>query len=459
MFENDFFELRLLEIDNTSRNVKFNLVLLNKFTSGNIGFQISSDVINIEFNKYYYGRISTTNNTATNGTTVTGKKVCLTIVELERNPRDNIYYKANNSFELSEIKNFNVASFKSEYRNPLYDGILKCKNTCIGKTIDDLSTSEETLTNTISTLEMDFTFVKVGGSEEISISDMPLPPTTTQPASTENTESEPTEPVDTSVPPQYNTSEQEYSRDIEAIFNFLNEYKTYDTTESDNTTSSQAFTDVSLDKFKTVEKYNNTLPRRDNFNNYLFKSRDGFMNYTEGFTNSNIINLSELREFLTNRAVEYYRTLLANKDNIEGMIAFFHYQYIKEIKEQVDILINNEIQNGRCNSSASEPSPDASNHCLISNYFLDNTFNDTIKNILEGYVNIVFNPSFDTDGDSNTDLVNPLIKQLILNDATYGTQPFGINEEINNFINDLNENFGLNVNFTVNIKFIEIPSS
>ena len=115
------------------------------------------------------------------------------------------------------------------------------------------------------------------------------------------------------------------------------------------------------------------------------------------------------------------------------------------INQNVSEFIDNEIKNGRCNSLV-DSSTNSNNNCLISNYYMTESFNVMIKNLLKTYIETVFNTR--VDGKQNQ-----FIDQLIINDSTYNTEPYGINNEINNFINELINNYGLNIDFVVNIKY------
>lgn len=435
LFENKFFELRLYEMSAVNSIKKFNLYLVNKFTAGNIGFQIDSDVINIELNKYYFARISTTDE----GNSI--KKVCLTLVEMEMNPRNNIYYKAIGNFELSNIKDLNSNTFKEEYQtsDTPYDGILKCENTGIGRTIESLSQNSNTISNSIATLNMDFAFVGIGGGKKIGISDMPpLPPITT---------------TTTTVPPPINTpqatvysapAENSYNYDFDDIRDYLESIVNPQTS-----TNSQVETFTDIKKIKNIEEYNNTLQSKDNFNNYLFESKEGFEDYTEGFSNCKIIDLTSLKEYLGSKSLQHYTLYHNNRDNIQGMISLFHYQYVNHLNEIVTNFVNQEIESGRCESIGGS-SRNSNNHCLISNYYMAESFNIMIKNLLKNYIENVFNRKIEVNGQERQ---NPFIDQLIINYNTYNTEPSGINNEINTFINELINNHGLNLDFVVNIRY------
>jgi hypothetical protein len=449
LFENKFFELRLYELPTTNNRKKFNLYLVNKFTTSNIGFQIDSDIINIELNKYYFARISTTDESNNI------KKICLTLVKMDLNQRNNVYYKAVNSFELSSIKELNNDLYKEEYirRNEqtglieeiLYDGILTCENTGIGRTIESLSKDSNMISNTIATLNMDFAFVEIGGGKKIGVSDMPQPPVST---TTTTTLPPPPPPPPPATPPTENSYAYDFDDIREYLENIINPQSQNNTDEEE---SQEGFTDI--DKINNIEKYNNTLQPRDNFNNYLFESKEGFEEYTEGFTNCKIINLTDLNNYLINKSLEHYTSFHNNRNNIQGMISLFHYQYVSLINQNVSGFIDNEIENGRCESII-ESSTNSNNNCLISNYYMADSFNNMIKNLLKTYIEAVFNGKIEFQGQEKH---NPFIDQLIMNNDTYDTEPFGINNEINNFINELVSNYGLNLEFVVNLRYSNLP--
>ena len=280
LFENKFFELRLYEINNQSGSKKFNLYLVNKFTSGNLGLQIDSDIIDIVLNKYYFARISTTDDVNN------VKKVCLSLVELDMNSRNNVYYKKSGSFELSSVKELSSDSFNDEYSVQPYDGILKCENTGIGRTIESLSKDSNIISNTIATLNMDFSFVEIGGGKRIGVSEMPPQPS---PIQTTTTQSQPVNvPAATTFTSSVNKSYDYNFDDIRVYLQNIIAPQSQDN-----------FTDI--EKMNNINNYNNSLQTRDNFNNYLFESREGFEEYTEGFTNCKIIDLTALNNYLSNK--------------------------------------------------------------------------------------------------------------------------------------------------------------
>ena len=80
------------------------------------------------------------------------------------------------------------------------------------------------------------------------------------------------------------------------------------------------------------------------------------------------------------------------------------------------------------------------------------SFNTMIKDFLKTYIESVFNTR--VNGRQNQ-----FIDQLITNDSTYNTEPFGINNEINSFINELVNNYGLNLDFVVNIRYNNLTAS
>jgi hypothetical protein len=447
LFENKFFELRLIEINTQSSRKKFNLFLVNKFTASNIGFQIDSDIVNVELNKYYFSRISTT-DVGSDGI----KRVCLTLVEMDMNQRNNVYYKADGSFELSSIKDLNSESFNEEYQITPYNGILKCENTGIGRTIESLSKDSNTIGDTIANLNMDFAFVKIGGGKKIGISDMPPPPAST---TTTTTQPPPTNipSATASIPPAIYGYVYDFDDISDYLQNIINPQSQNNTDEEE---SQEGFTDIG--KINNIEKYNNTLQPRDNFNNYLFESKEGFEEYTEGFTNCKIIDLTALKNYLTSKSLEHYTSFHNNRSNIQGMISLFHYQYVNKINENVIDFINQEIQSGRCESIV-DSSTDSSNHCLISNYYMTESFNNMIKTFLKTYIESVFNTKIETVDENYEpqEIQNPFIDQLIMNNSTYKTEPFGMNDEINNFINELVNNYGLNLDFVVNIRYSNLP--
>ena len=82
------------------------------------------------------------------------------------------------------------------------------------------------------------------------------------------------------------------------------------------------------------------------------------------------------------------------------------------------------------------------------------SFNNMIKNLLKTYIEAVFNGKIEFQGQEKH---NPFIDQLIMNNDTYDTEPFGINNEINNFINELVSNYGLNLEFVVNLRYSNLP--
>ena len=431
LFENKFFELRIYELNTQSGSKKFNLFLVNKFTVGNTGFEIDSDIINIKLNRYYFAKISTTDKSNT------AKKVCLTLVELDMNPRNNIYYKKVGSFELSNIKELPVNSFKEEYAAQAYDGILKCENTGIGRTIESLTKDSNILSNTIATFNMDFAFIEIGGAKSIGVTDMPPPPASTRPPSTTTTT---TNTVTTRyIPPNSNSYDFDDIRNY--LENIINPGSQTDTGEEE---TQENFTNI--EKMNNINNYNSSIQTRDNFNNYLFESKEGFEEYTEGFTNCNIIDLTALNNYLTNKSLEHYTSFNNNRNNIQGMISLFHYQYVFLINQNVSQFIDYEIRNGRC-ESIPESSTNSSSNCLISNYYMSESFNNMIKNLLKNYIEAVFNRRI---GGGQ----NHFIHQLIINNSTYNTEPFGINNEINNFINELVNNYGLNLDFVVNIRYV-----
>jgi hypothetical protein len=357
---------------------------------------------------------------------------------MEMNPRNNVYYKANDSYELSVIQQIGPTEFKQEYStDPYYDGILKCANTSLGRTIESYSKDENMISEVMSNLDMDFSFIKIGGADKINVSNMPPPP----PPPTTTT----TQPPPPLIPPEPNKPEfyggYEYTYDD--IINYLNK----SILDIVNTNNQQPESFTNLEANEIIEKYNNTLQPRNNFNNYLFESRDGFEDYTEGFANCSVIDLTALNEFLEKKSVQLYESFSNNRDTIQGMISLFHYQYVSVINKSVIDEINKEIKHGRCNTNIGTSSTNS--HCLISNYFMAETFNTKIKNFLEAYVKSVFNSKVKVNGEIKQ---NPFIDQLILNDSTYTTEPQGINNEMNNFINELVNNYGLNLNFVINLK-------
>jgi len=439
LFENKFFEVRIYELNTQSGSKQFNLYVVNKFTTGNVGFQIDSEIINIRLNRYYFARISTTDESNNI------KKVCLTLVELDMNPRNNVYYKKVGSFELSSIKEIPSSSFKEEYRTQPYDGILTCENTGIGRTIESLAKDSNMISNTIATFNMDFAFFEIGGGKKMGITDMPSPPPPTQTTTTQ--------PPPASVPAATTytpPSRSSYTYDFDDIRNYLENIINPDSqTDTGEEESEEDFTNI--EKMNDINNYNSSIQTRDNFNNYLFESKEGFEEYTEGFTNCKIIDLTALKTYLTNKSLEHYTSFHNNRGNIQGMISLFHYQYVNRINENVIRLINQEIQNGRCDSII-ESSTDSSRNCLISNYYMANSFNTMIKDFLKTYIESVFNTR--VNGRQNQ-----FIDQLITNDSTYNTEPFGINNEINSFINELVNNYGLNLDFVVNIRYNNLTAS
>ena len=88
------------------------------------------------------------------------------------------------------------------------------------------------------------------------------------------------------------------------------------------------------------------------------------------------------------------------------------------------------------------------------------SFNNMIKTFLKTYIESVFNTKIETV-DENYELQeiqNPFIDQLIMNSSTYKTEPFGMNDEINNFINELVNNYGLNLDFVINIRYSNLST-
>jgi len=394
IFDNSIFELRLVSKKTNTNKKLFNLLLICKFSNDNSGFMLDSDITNIEINNYYYIRISVIDIVPNYS-----RDVCLTLLEVEKDFFGTKLYQKAGTFENSKIQNILIdTSIDTK-------GILKCKNTAIGRKESQLELSGDVLTNTVPSLNMDFGFVKIGGGGKININMMPDPPTTT---------------TTTTQYIEFNTNDvivvggdTEKDEQIRRSIDWVNTFTKGDTRNvlEDN------FKDITIDKtFENVEHFTNN----------------------EDISEINLINLSKLNKFLIEK-IQYYDSIIKEYQyNTRELLALFHYNYLVLLKNRVTDFINIEKNEGRCESNKD---------CYISKYYLKEELNNKLKKILEDYIEDTFNN--EKDGSNN-----PFIKSMITNDELYKTEPKGIEDEINNLLTTMNNDFNLNIDFTVQLEFV-----
>lgn len=406
LFENDIYELRLIEKKQEMNKQVFNLHLINKLTKSNIGFTLDETITNIELNKYYYGRISVI-------TRYPNKEVCLTLFELEKNIYGTTLYQKKDTYENSIIKKINIDKYMEPFnqRNNFIAytdkfGILKCKNTVIGTKNEDLNLSGEKAANIIASLNMDFGFISIGGGDKINISMMPDPPTTTTTTTTQPTIIAPS-PVQTFDPIDLAPAE-EYLDNIGKSING-NENENEDETVNE---------DENMNQFINIENVEN------------FTNND--------INDNNLINLTKIKNFFITKLENYNNIINENTNNMVGILAKFHYNYIQIFKNTIDDLINVEINNGRCNLNDT---------CYISKYYLKDDLNVIFKKILESYIYRVFNEK------NSEGLNNEFIKALIIHDDTFETEPQGISLEINKLLDTMSNEHNLEIDFTIDISY------
>jgi len=390
IFDNSFFELRLITKDTNSNKKLFNLFLINKFSKDNIGFMLDPYITKIELNKFYYIRISIIDKKDESNESNDSKDVCLTLIELEHDIYSKTLYQKTDSYENSKIKNILIDTSNNS------GGILKCENTAIGRKVSQLELSSDVLTNVVPSLNMDFGFIKIGGGKKINIDMMPKPPTTTT-TTTQYVESN-TNLV--GMPNEDLFPDNDYIKN--AIIE-LESYNTYNEDNEDNIT--------------------------ENESNYIIKESCN--------KKINLINLTGILNFINNKISRYESIKDQKKYTSNELIALFHLNYLKKIRNEIKDLIGNLLYNTKYNNNNDD--------CYISKYFLKGKINTTIKNILEDYITKTFN-SKKQNGNSND-----FVTSIMLVDELYNTEPKNIENQINDIINTLRNDYNLNIDFTIEL--------
>jgi hypothetical protein len=408
IFDNSIFELRLITKNTNSNKKLFNLLLINKFSKDNNGFMLDPEITNIELNKYYYIRISVIDAIPNYS-----NDVCLTLIEVEKNIYGDTLYQKTKTFENSKIQNIVIDSSNNS------GGILKCENTAIGRKVSQLELSGDVLTNSVPSLNMDFGFIKIGGGSKVNINMMPDPPITTT-TTTKQVEFD----VKTVKIPEKNELR------FELAFNHLNRVNNIYTTDSMTYSMKDKFTNIN-----TTDDFSNI---HQNINIEHFSNNESSVN---------LINLTGILNFL-NEKIEHHEKIIKNyKLNSRELISLFHVNYLKLIRDNIERLIKYQRSIGNCPGYSVNASANDTN-CYISKYLLKDEMNSNLKNILTEYINKTFNTE---KNGSNNDF----IKTIITDEELYKSEPQNIQNEINDLINTLINDYNLNIDFTINLKLDE----
>jgi len=157
ILDNDIYELRLIEKNNNSTKQVFNLRLINKLIDLEYGMDLDPSITNIELNKYYIASI------IINKIRHNNKKICLSLIAIDQDKLGKNFYQKPGTFRISKINEFSSNKQTT----------LKCKNTVIGLTQDQLELTGNSLTNTVPSLNIDFGFIEIGGKNGINLAKMP----------------------------------------------------------------------------------------------------------------------------------------------------------------------------------------------------------------------------------------------------------------------------------------------